>query len=154
MLESLYDRHTIYSMDKPVNITDAEWGIMRILWDSGSATISEIASLAKREREVSTQTIKTLLRRLIDKQCVGYAIDPKDSRVYHYRPLLRRDDAVKQKSEAFAAQVFRSDVGELVAHFVENGELSEDELVRLQRMVAKKLKRKERPPASPDAERS
>lgn len=126
-------------MDKSKNITDAEWLIMRVLWDMGSATASEVVAAVRHERDVSPQTVKTLIRRLIDKQAVGYAIDPGDSRVYHYRPLIRKDEAVKEKSEMFAAQVYQSNVGDLLAHFVENGKLSEDELVRLQRMVAKKL---------------
>ena len=130
-------------MNMPGNITDAEWLIMRALWDKGSATASEITAVVRREREVSSQTVKTLIRRLIDKHVVGYAIDPGDSRVYHYRPLIRRDEAVRQKSEAFVSQVYQNDLGEFLAHFVENGDLADDELVRLQHIVRKRLKGKE-----------
>lgn len=115
---------------------------MRVLWDKGSATASEITSVMRRERDVSAQTIKTLIRRLVDKHIVGYAIDPDDSRVYHYRPLIRKDEAVRQKSEAFVSQVYQNDAGEFLAHFVENSGLSEDELMRLQQIVKKKLKGK------------
>ncbi len=112
---------------------------MRVLWDLGSATISQIVAAVLQEREVSPQTIKTLLRRLIDKHLVAYAVDPNDSRVYHYRPLIRKDEAVRQKSEAFVSQVYQSNVGEFLAHFVENSGLSEDELARLQYIIKKKL---------------
>ncbi|MCD8349346.1 MAG: BlaI/MecI/CopY family transcriptional regulator [Planctomycetaceae bacterium] len=126
-------------MNKPANITDAEWNIMLVLWDKGSATISEITATVKRDRDISTQTIKTLIRRLIDKELVGYAIDPHDARIYHYRPLVRKEEAVEKKSDAFIAQVYQSKVGDLIAHFVEKGDLSEDELVSLQSMLKKKL---------------
>ena len=126
-------------MRKSADITDSEWVIMRVLWDRGSATASEITASVKRERDVSPQTIKTLIRRLVDKHIVGYAIDPDDSRVYHYRPLIRKEDAVRRKSETFAAQVYQNNVGDLVAHFVENSGLTEEELLQLQRVVKKKL---------------
>ncbi len=126
-------------MPKPANITDAEWNIMLVLWDRGSATVSEITGDVKQDRDVSTQTVKTLIRRLIDKGLVGYAIDPHDSRIYHYRPLVRKEEAVEQKSDAFVAQVYQSRVGDLIAHFVEKGDLSEDEVRRLQSMLKKKL---------------
>lgn len=48
---------------------------MRVLWDLGSATISQIVAAVQQERDVSPQTIKTLLRRLIDKHLVAYAVD-------------------------------------------------------------------------------
>lgn len=127
-------------MDTPGNITDAEWLIMRALWDKGSATASEITAEVRRERDVSGQTVKTLIRRLIDKRIVGYAIDPDDSRVYHYRPLVRKDEAVRRKSAAFVSHIYQSDVGGFLAHFVENSGLSEEELLRLQQIVTKKLK--------------
>lgn len=115
---------------------------MRALWETGSSTTSVITEKVRLEREVSPQTVKTLLRRLIDKHLVGYAIDPNDSRVYHYRPLVRKDEAIRQKSETFVSQVHQSNVGDFLAHFVENGGLSEDELLRLQRLVKKKLNEK------------
>lgn len=130
-------------MKTPDNITDAEWGIMLVLWDMGSATISELAARVRRGREVSVQTVKTLVRRLIDKKIVGYAIDPGDSRVYHYRPLIRKEEAIRQKNEAFVAQIYQDNVGDFLAHFVENAGLSEDELLRLQRLVKKRLDSKE-----------
>lgn len=131
-----------HCMGTPCNITDAEWLVMRALWETGSATTSVITERVRLEREVSPQTVKTLLRRLIDKHLVGYAIDPNDSRVYHYRPLVRKDEAIRQKSETFVSQVHQSNVGDFLAHFVENGGLSEDELLRLQRLVKKKLNAK------------
>lgn len=124
------------------NITDAEWLVMRALWDRDSATASMITEAVRRERPVSAQTVKTLLRRLVDKRLVGYEADPDDSRVYHYRALITWDDAVKQKSAAFISQVYQSDVGGFLAHFVENGGLSDEELLRLQQTVAKRLDKK------------
>ncbi len=130
-------------MPKSLEITDAEWLIMLALWEKGSATASEITDSVRRERDVSGQTVKTLIRRLVDKKCVAYAIDPDDSRVYHYRALIRKEDAVRRKSEEFVSKVYQKNAGELLAHFVEHSGLSEDELLRLQSIVKRKLGEKQ-----------
>ncbi|MCC8179379.1 MAG: BlaI/MecI/CopY family transcriptional regulator [Planctomycetes bacterium] len=126
-------------MDKSAHITDAEWLIMRALWDQGSATTAEITAAVKRERDVSTQTVKTLLRRLIDKDLVGFTVDADDSRIYHYQPRIEKTDAVRQKSDAFLSTVYQSNVGEFITSFVENSGLSKEELLQLRKIVTKKL---------------
>ena len=132
--------------DRQENITDAEWLVMRALWDAdtdaddGADTISALTAAVRRERDVSIQTVKTLLRRLIDKNLVGYVVDKNDARIYHYHPRIRKDEAVKQKSDAFLSQIYQNDAGEFLAQFVENSGLSKEELLRLRRAVEKKLK--------------
>ncbi len=136
--------------DRQEHITDAEWLVMRALWDAdtdadaGANTISALADAVRRERGVSVQTVKTLLRRLIDKHLVGYEVDRDDARIYHYRPLIRRDEAVKRKSDAFVSLICQNDAGEFLAQFVENSGLSKEELLRLRRAVEEKLKGEDR----------
>lgn len=132
----------MWAMNNSANITDAEWLIMRVLWEEETATASHITATLSREREVSPQTVKTLIRRLVDKGLVAYTVDAEDSRVYHYRPTIGKDEAVRRKSEAFVHQVYQSDVGGFLAHFVENGGLSKSELERLRQLVAKRLDEK------------
>ncbi len=132
--------------DKQENITDAEWLVMQALWDAdtdadaGADTISALADAVRRERDVSIQTVKTLLRRLIDKNLVRYAVDRNDARIYHYHPLIRKDEAVQRKNEEFISRIYRNDAGEFLAQFVESGGLSKEELLRLRRAVEEKLR--------------
>jgi BlaI family penicillinase repressor len=134
------------SADKRENITDAEWLVMRALWDADGDedvnTISPLSDAVRRERDVSMQTVKTLLRRLIDKKLVAYEVDARDARVYHYRALIRRDEAVKQKSDEFVSHIYQSNAGEFLAHFVENSGLSQDELLRLRHAIEQKITQK------------
>ena len=129
-------------MKKANNITESEWPIMRVLWERGSATAAEIVTVVTGERDVAMRTVKTLLRRLVAKEAVAYAIDPVDSRIYHYRPLIRKEAAVREKSDGFLAQIYQNRVGDLLAHFVEDSGLTEEELSALGDIVQKKLKEK------------
>ena len=131
-------RARMNTMEKTYNITESEWPIMLVLWERGSATAAEIVAEVTSGRDVSMRTIKTLLRRLIAKKAVAYAIDPDDSRIYHYRPIVSRDAAVRQKSRSFLAQVFQNRVSDLLVNFVQEGDLSDEEIKRLQDILKKK----------------
>lgn len=129
-------------MRKTNNITEAEWPIMRVLWERGSATAAEIVDAVTRERDVSMRTVKTLLRRLVAKKAVAYAIDSDDSRIYHYRPLLEKNAAIREKNESFLSQVYQNKIGDLLTHFVKNEDLSREEMIALQDILREKLKGK------------
>lgn len=119
-------------------ITEAEWPIMKFLWERGSATAAEIVAEVEKTRPVSMRTTKTLIRRLISKGMVGYSVDEKDSRVYHYRPLITQAEGVGEKNQAILDLVYEGKAGELLAHFVENARLDAGEIDRLRALLDKK----------------
>lgn len=129
-------------MKKKGNITEAEWPIMRVLWEKGSATAAEIVAEVTSERDVSMRTVKTLIRRLIAKKAVGYAIDLDDSRIYHYRALVDKADAVREKNASFLSVIYQDKVSDLLAHFVKDDGVTDEELREIQSLVEKKLKEK------------
>ena len=53
-----------------VNISEAEWQIMEILWKKGRLTAAEIIDRAK-DTGWSESTVKTLIRRLNEKKIIG-----------------------------------------------------------------------------------
>ncbi len=66
------------------NISEAEWEVMRTLWECGEPmTSAEIVARVEDLRGRSPRTIKTLLQRLVAKGFVTFTIDAADSRVYH-----------------------------------------------------------------------
>ncbi len=81
------------------NITEAEWPIMKVLWLRPTATAAEIVAEVTGERAVAMRTIKTLIRRLVAKNAVGFEVDEHDSRLYHYRALVSKEEAMEEKNE-------------------------------------------------------
>ncbi len=124
------------------NITEAEWPIMRVLWENGSATAAEIVDAVTGERDIAMRTVKTLLRRLVAKHAVAYAIDPDDSRIYHYRAVIKKDEAIQTKNRNFLANFYQNNVGELLGYFVGETALSDEQITELQQLLdSKKRKR-------------
>ncbi|MFT5573625.1 MAG: BlaI family penicillinase repressor, partial [Cryomorphaceae bacterium] len=75
---------------------------------------------------------KTFLNRLVKKNVVSYK---KDGRRYLYSPVVMREAFLAQESEGFLDKIFKGDMKELLATFVHNKQLSEQELDYLRELL-------------------
>ena len=55
-------------MNIDLEITPAEWQIMRVVWSLRQTTSSQIIEILQKKVDWKPATIKTLLRRLVDKK--------------------------------------------------------------------------------------
>jgi BlaI family penicillinase repressor len=121
-------------MAKQVQISDAEWDIMKVLWHTPGLTANEVAERLADTRKWHTKTVRTLLDRLLKKEVLeATSVD----RLYRYTPLLSREDCVSQASESFLTKVFDGAFTPMVAHFVKNSPLSKKDRAELERILAK-----------------
>ena len=90
---------------KTVKISEAEWSIMKVLWDgceeSGRGmTLGEIVSSLTDSTGWSNTTIRTLIIRLAEKGAVE--ID-KSTGVYKYTPKTSKSECVKEEVDSFSS---------------------------------------------------
>ena len=57
---------------------------------------------------------------------------------YLYAPAVTRDACVRTEGRSFLDRVFGGAAGPLIAHFVEDANLSKDEITELRRMLDRK----------------
>jgi len=107
-------------------ISDAEWEVMNVVWDQHPISAADITHALPRR---STQTVKTLLNRLLKKGALRYEAQGKK---YLYRPAVPRERCLRQASKTFITHVFAGDPHSLVSHLLEHHRLSEDDLHALQ----------------------
>ena len=125
-------------MRKKPRITEAEWPIMKVLWERETATAAEIVDIVTRSRDISMRTIKTLIRRLIAKNMITFTPDARDARIYHYKALISQEEGVRDKNQSILSLVYEGNAGELLANFVENARLNSGEIDRLRALLEKK----------------
>ncbi len=115
-------------------ITDAEWEVMDVLWAAAGplAGADVVAALADRRRR-SPRTVKALLNRLLVKGAV--AANAQGNR-YLYRPAVDRDRCVRAATRSFLDRVFGADAAPMLAHLVEQADLTDAEVAHLQRLLA------------------
>lgn len=130
-----YPRH----MSKKPRIAEAEWPIMEFLWERESATAAQIIEHVSRLRSVSDRTIKAQIHRLVQKGLADFTVDAHDSRVYHYKALVNRDEEIRKKSRGICSMVYGEKISDMLIHFVDDADLKAGEIEDLLfRLVEKK----------------
>lgn len=121
-------------MTKAVQISDAEWEIMKVLWQAPGLTANEVAERLADAKQWHLKTVRTLLDRLTKKEVLEATVV---DRLYRYTPLLSREECVSEASSSFLAKVFDGAFTPMVAHFVKNSPLSKKDRAELERILAK-----------------
>ena len=126
-------------MSKQIQISDAEWQIMKVLWQEPSLTSAEVMERLADSREWHANTVRTMLTRLQKKKVLEAAVVDK---LYRYTPLLTRDECIGAASASFLSRVFDGAVTPMFAHFVKSNPLSKKDRAELERIIGKYKKEK------------
>src|SRR6266581_4509927 len=124
-------------MAKMPQITDAEWDVMKVLWDKGRAGAQEVTDALAVERNWRPQTVKTLLNRLVKKGAVVYV---EEGRRFIYRPKVSRDAVARAESRSFLSRVFDGAVTPALVHFLKLGNLSPADIDELKKTLDRETK--------------
>ncbi|MFW2487860.1 BlaI/MecI/CopY family transcriptional regulator [Clostridium chromiireducens] len=120
-------------------ISEAEWEVMKLLWKTNSLTSEKIIASLSEYNDWSDQTIKTFITRLIKKGAIGYE---KTGRVYNYYPLVSEDECVKSENEFFLKKVYNGALNMLFTKFLEEENLSINEIEELENILKDKKEKK------------
>lgn len=113
-------------------ISDAEWQVMRVIWDGEPLASQQVVARLAGTTEWSPATIKTMLHRLVKKGVLTYE---QEGNRYSYRAKVREDDCVRRESQSFLERVFDGRAAPMLAWFVESGQLSQEEISELRRLL-------------------
>jgi BlaI family transcriptional regulator, penicillinase repressor len=123
----------------PVRITNAEWDVMTVVWERAPVPAAAVADVLERKKKWSLATVRTLLRRLVNKRVLD---QEQDGKRFLYIPRVSMTDCVRQESASFLDRVLGRTPPEAVLQLVEKAELSKQDIEELRRI----LKRKEKEP--------
>ena len=73
-----------------MQISDAEWQVMKIIWMQGEQTSSDLIRVLAERFDWSKSTIQTLLARLVEKECLTRK---KEGKFFVYSALLTLDQS-------------------------------------------------------------
>ena len=118
-----------------VQVTEAEWKIMEVLWDHAPRTMGEITAILEPSTGWTRHTVITLLKRMTEKGAVSM---DDTGRAKKYTPLITREQASTEETHKFLSHVFKGKASLLVNHLVDTGDLSEAELKQILDMIKDK----------------
>ncbi|WP_125771289.1 CopY/TcrY family copper transport repressor [Companilactobacillus furfuricola] len=120
---------------KDINITTAEWRIMRVIWTLGSATSRELIDILGESMDWKPATIKTLLRRLVDKDIVATT---KQGNKFIYTAKMQETDTIELTTKQFFDQLCARKVGTAIASLVDESELTAEDIDKIKNALDKK----------------
>ena len=116
-------------------ISDAEWLVMRVLWQESPLTASLVIEQLRSNTRWSPKTIQTLITRLVKKRALGVN---KVLRLNHYYPLISEEECMREETNSFLQKVYGGSLQLLLANFVKNESLSEKDIQELKNLLDKK----------------
>ena len=118
-------------------MTDASLGereldVMAVLWQIGSGTVTEVRD--QLATPLAYTTVLTMLRNLEAKKFVRRE---EEGRGHRYFPRVQQQTAQRTALSRLVTQLFGGSTQALLAHLVDQHDVSPDELQRLARELAK-----------------
>jgi BlaI family penicillinase repressor len=110
---------------------------MEIVWGGKESLTSQeiIKDMENGDKSLSPKTIRVLINRLCQKKILDYNIDEHDSRIYHYYPLMERDECLKAKSRHFVDSYFAGNQATALATLITGAHLSDKQMKELTKML-------------------
>ena len=115
-------------------LTEREMDVMAVLWDRGSATVSEVQE--RLEDELAYTTVLTMLRILEEKGLVGHE---KEGRAHRFHPLIDRSEAGQTALDRLRDKVFAGSSELLMTQLVSDERLSTETVKRLRKLLDERL---------------
>lgn len=108
---------------------------MRIVWSMRKAMAREVYTVAGEQFDWAPATVKTLLKRLVDK---GYLQTTQVGNGFVYRPSRTAIASLRSAADTLLSNAIDGTTGPLLQHMVNSSSLSHDDLDELQQLIEAK----------------
>jgi len=127
---------TLKRAPKKVEISSAEWQIMRIVWTLKHVTSSEIINLMQKKQTWSDSTIKTLITRLTKKEFLSRK---KEQGRYIYSTTVEEQATMNEYANSLFSDFCAHKTGSVLNELIDSMEISQADIKMLQATLDKKL---------------
>ncbi|WP_426481381.1 BlaI/MecI/CopY family transcriptional regulator [Chryseobacterium sp. R2ACT005] len=121
---------------KEIKLTDSEKILMDILWEKKKIFMKDILEAYPDPKPAAT-TIATLLKRMQNKELVGYKMYG-NSREYY--PKIEKGEYFKEEMSSMIDRFFNSSVTQFASFFTSNAKLSQKQLKELRDIIDEQIK--------------
>ena len=118
-----------------IYFTPRELDVMSILWRAGSGTVNEVKEAIG--EELAYTSVLSALQTLEEK---GFVRHESEGRAYRYFPTVEPDRAGESALARIREAIFHGSAERMFAQFVSARDLPREELERMRRLLAERLK--------------
>lgn len=123
-------------MKKLPQISEAEYEVMKIIWQAAPISTNEVIEQLTSTSKWSPKTIQTMLLRLVKKGALTYQ---KDSRVFVYTPLVQQNEYLENESKSFLNRFYNGNLNSMVVNFLDSDKLTNADISELRNILAERL---------------
>ena len=113
----------------------AETEILRLVWQSGAATVQQVYETLPANRKVTYVTVATLLRRLEEK---GYLKHRTQGKAFVYTPAAKKEDVIRRTISDLVERLFGGNPVPLMQHLAQHSGITGEDIERLKALTKKK----------------
>ena len=118
-----------------MQISDAEWQVMKIIWMQGEQTSSDLIRVLAERFDWSKSTIQTLLARLVEKECLTRK---KEGKSFVYSALLTLDQSRDLLVQDIKDKVCSRRIKNLLADLIVECDFTQADLEDLEAVISEK----------------
>lgn len=118
-----------------MQISDAEWQVMKIIWMQGEQTSSDLIRVLAERFDWSKSTIQTLLARLVEKECLTRK---KEGKFFVYSALLTLDQSRDLLVQDIKDKVCSRRIKNLLADLIMECDFTQADLADLEAVISEK----------------
>ena len=117
-----------------VALSDLQIALMRVLWQRGESSVTDVAAVLADERGLKYTTVATLLTRLEKR---GVVQPRREGRQLIYRATVSEPQVRRAVVADLVDSLFGGNAQELVAHLVSEAEIAPGDLERVRKRLGK-----------------
>jgi BlaI family penicillinase repressor len=114
-------------------ISEAELEVLKILWNAGPQTSSQIVDKLEETTHWKPKTIQTLITRLVSKGALD--TDKSNPKTYIYSPVVSEEEYKKYANESFLQKLYNGSVRSMLTSFIKEQKLTKEELEELKGLL-------------------
>lgn len=119
-------------MKEEIKVTNSEWYVMNCLWEKSHLSLMQLVPLLKESAGWSKSTSATMVRRMIEKDLIGYE---ENGKTKYFFPKVKKQDVVVQETRDFLQRIYDGSVGMMMSALVRQNDLSQEDILELQEIL-------------------
>ena len=124
---------------KTHRLGDLQLKIMQVFWQRGDATVADVYAAIHPERDLAYTTIATMLRKM---EARGLLTHRTEGRTFIYHAAIDSHAVTSNMSGHLIDRLFEGSLSDLVSHLLSTREVSREELVKIEKLIAERKKSK------------
>ena len=121
--------------DPPAGLTDAEWAIMKVVWEHEPCAAGTVQEALEQSRNWAYSTVKTTMDRMVAK---GLLATKAIRNLTLFSSQVSRADAQRGEIHRLLKRAFDGALSPLIQFRVEDEQVSAEEIAELRKMIKKR----------------